>query len=132
MLLDATRVAFERVERSQNRIATFMSCITKVFGDDGPGILIVTNDPRQMTYVRAALAREEQTRGHRYRFDATHGLSRLAENGRGFRWTGANRNRIVAGRREHLGRSNRPGNGQIDQPKPIGLSQEESPAAGGQ
>lgn len=83
VLLDATRVAFDRVEKAQNRIATFMRCLTEVFGADGPGVLIVTNDPRQMTYVRAALKREEQARSQHYRIEATRGC-RLAVSGRGF------------------------------------------------
>lgn len=61
VLLDATRIAFERVERLQNRVAAFVRIITEVFGVDAPGILVVTNDPRQMTLLRAALAREEVT-----------------------------------------------------------------------
>jgi hypothetical protein len=74
VLLDATRLAFERVDRFQNRIAAFTSLVAKVFGDNGPGIVIVTNDPRQMTYVRAALAREAKNVHVPLRFGATHGL----------------------------------------------------------
>lgn len=82
-LLDATRIAFDRVERVQNRIAAFLRCMTDVFGDDGPGVLIITNDPRQMGYVRAAIQREEQARHQRYRFRPTHAF-RMPEIGRGF------------------------------------------------
>lgn len=82
VLLDATRVAFDRVEKAQNRIATFLRCLHEVFGKDGPGALIVTNDPRQMTYVRAAIAREEVKHGQHYQVQGTVGL-RVEQTGNG-------------------------------------------------
>lgn len=74
VLLDATRVAFGRVEKLQNRIAAFARLVSVVFGDDGPGILVVTNDPREMTQLRAALVREAKERSHPVSFGKTHGL----------------------------------------------------------
>lgn len=74
VLVDATRIAFERIDRFQNRLAVFVNTVGKVFGPDGPGILIVTNDPRQMTYVRAALTRELKDSDIPARFGATHGM----------------------------------------------------------
>lgn len=74
VLLDATRAAFERHDKFQNRIAVFVSLVAKVFGEGGPGILIVTNDPRQMTYVRAALAREGKDGVAPVRFGPTRAL----------------------------------------------------------
>lgn len=58
VLVDATRSAFDRSERLQYRIASFVRLVDEVFGADGPGILMVTTDPRQMTVLRAALQRE--------------------------------------------------------------------------
>lgn len=82
VLLDATRIAFDRVEKAQIRTATFLRCIAEVYGDDGPGALIVTNDPRQMSYVRAAITNDEKKQGKRYGVRDTVGL-RLAQNGSG-------------------------------------------------
>jgi hypothetical protein len=74
VLVDATRIAFERIDKFQNRLAVFVNMVGKVLGPDGPGILIVTNDPRQMTYVRAALTRELKDSDIPVRFGATHGM----------------------------------------------------------
>jgi hypothetical protein len=82
VLLDATRVAFDRVEKVQNRIASVLNGLTEVYGESGPGVLIVTNDPRQMTNVRAAIRREETQRQRRFHVQATTGL-RLTHHGSG-------------------------------------------------
>lgn len=74
ILLDATRTAFERVEKLQNRIATFVRLVGDVFGENAPGILIVSSDPRQMTQQRAALRREEQAHHAQFNFGRTRAL----------------------------------------------------------
>lgn len=74
ILLDACRPAFERVERLQNRIATFVRLVVDVFGEKAPGILIVSSDPRQMTQLRAALNREEQSHHVQFNFGKTRAL----------------------------------------------------------
>ncbi len=74
ILLDATRPAFERVEKLQIRIATFVRLVADVYGENGPGILIVTSDPRQMTQLRAALHRDAQNHHAQLEFGRTRAL----------------------------------------------------------
>jgi hypothetical protein len=90
IIVDATRTAFERVgqeqKRLESRVVTLVRLVTEVFGDTAPGLLVVTDDPRQMTLLRTALAREEKTNQIRLGFGATHAL-RLGQSGRGLQPT---------------------------------------------
>jgi len=74
ILLDATRASFVRTEKLIGRITAVLTLIDEVFGGDGPGVLIVTNDPRQMLMLRAALHREEQRHHIQFRMGQTRGL----------------------------------------------------------
>ena len=74
LLLDATRSAFERTEKLSGRLATVVRLADEVYGPTPPGIVIITNDPRQMTQLRAALTKEAQGAGVNFRFGATLGL----------------------------------------------------------
>jgi hypothetical protein len=90
ILVDATRTAFERVAQEQkrldSRISTLVRLVTEVFGESAPGFLVVTDDPRQMTLLRAALAREAKACQIEFGFGPTRAL-RVEQSGRGLRPT---------------------------------------------
>ncbi len=78
ILLDATRSSFARTEKLMRRIGAVLALIDEVFGAKGPGVLIFTNDARQMLMLRAALNREEAR--HNFRIGPTRGLCQRDNN----------------------------------------------------
>jgi hypothetical protein len=86
VLVDATRAAFDRVaaeeKRLDHRVVTLLRIINEVFGDAQPGLLIVTDDPRRMTLLRNAIAREEKVQQVCFKLPETRAL-RLARSGLG-------------------------------------------------
>lgn len=55
LLLDGTRRATRGILDWRNRFVSLIRMVKELFGNDAPGILVVTDDPRQVSLIKALL-----------------------------------------------------------------------------
>lgn len=63
LLLDGTRPAARLLENWRSRFVNFLALVEEVLGDQRPGIVIVTDDPRQMVLLKHLLSKHYEGLG---------------------------------------------------------------------
>jgi hypothetical protein len=78
ILIDATQSSFSRTDNLRNRITSLLRLVDEKISP-APGILILTDDPQQMTQLRASIKVEVDARKIRY-FPQTRGICHPFQN----------------------------------------------------
>lgn len=73
VLLDGTKHATREIPDWQKRFINLVNELKETFREEAPGILMITDDPRQMSLFDRLLKKTSKDRNHSIRF-ATHGI----------------------------------------------------------
>lgn len=81
LLLDGTRPTARLLENWRSRFVNFLGLVEEVFGDQRPGVVVVTDDPRQMVLLKHLLSKHYESLGHAVKhkiYLKPHAVARLS------------------------------------------------------